>query len=275
MAAVRMSLLALCSQTLQSFVVCWDARVVYWHVAKTAGSTLRHLLLEHGCTWYALGMSHLTPQFLYEAPSALTAAFQSDAWRADEVRLFRSFAFVRNPYIRVLSAYDEILASNFTARELSEVARQFGLTHFGVDRGSFVTFMEWLWSLHNGSDIWHVTLFAHFRPATLYTHWPNGSLAITSYGRFETFKSDLRALSSYLLPSLVSAADGRRGSIPRLLDRGAGRGRASLCQDANGCFASEFDDVVQRTWHTKRTLQIVNLLYHRDFTFLGYRRFAL
>lgn len=188
-----------------------------------------------------------------------------------------SATLVRNPYLRVLSAYDQ--------RRGPAATRRWGRI------GRFEEYMRWL--AHHAN--WHRDeTLTHFRPATRYTHWPDGKQAVRHIFKLEQVESaqpTLLGLSRGGQTSDSERPEGRVGEllihnnvratgsfVPHLMNGHSSSSqynlsatpRLMLCRAATGCEARELPLLLMHTEHTPETVAIVNLLYRRDFRLLNY-----
>jgi len=267
-----------------AFVVCREREVAFYHVPKCAGLSITDALLATGgCVrlWYMLSMSsqivrdrmdrcHTTPS---EVERFATRDRDAD-FRAIDVegvqRRYRSFSSVRHPYTRVLASFDQ--------RTTTELLGKPGVEDQlpGYDRfwpceppacrhaphpTTFGAYLEWLdANLANGTLAWwHDPTITHFRPATMFTHWPDGSRAVTHVAKFERLEEDLRRI----FPRLGLEV----GVLPRENVKSSPReSRGRLCgpKHCDPCA------LLTQTRHTAATIRIVNRVYKRDFELLGY-----
>ena len=191
-----------------------------------------------------------------------------------------SFAVVRNPYTRVLSA--------FARRRLPTYDRHWPCTSRGCGHArhpsTFPEFMRWLAAnLRAGKLRWCCDpTIVHFRPAAHFTHWPSsfrsepkhsGSGArdhrvVDEVGKLETLDADLDRISRSLFPRGPPLR--RSGPRTNVGPNGAAR---RLCGAATGCGEDEADALLNATAHTAETLRITGALYAHDFRLFGYHRF--
>ena len=193
-----------------------------------------------------------------------------------------SFTVVRGPHLRVLAAFDQFVHAGLHeewGRACAGVERaKLGLCSAKRPPRSFDAFMRWLErGLDSRKLAWCCTpLLVHFRPATMYTHWPGGveaSQAVSVIQKLEELHGDMPHLMRRLLPNassdlivrLDAGANSRSGSAAR----------APLCKHQRGCQPHELEALIDTTAHTLETLQATERLYSRDFDLLGYDRLGL
>jgi len=307
MAVFALGLLAL------GLALCPSLRFAFYHVPKGGGNSIYSLLTKHApnqCFVYGgildkteavewLGAGDLVAARLQVDPMHVTP-LQLDEWiHRSELRLqhrskvsisdaqrfgvgdvdtgvshqtmsvadvqlsWRSATVVRSPYLRVLSAYDQ--RTNFTI--YTKI--------WGPAPSPFDAYMRWLdEGLRSRSLAWCCDpTITHFLPSTRFTHWPDGSKAITDVFKTEEMAKAQRGILEILG---VNGTAGALGPSEHANGHRAGSSkRAALCQHPYGCDASELGLLLNTTAHTVETLRIVERLYRRDFEWLGYRRFDL
>jgi hypothetical protein len=83
--------------------------------------------------------------------------------------------------------------------------------------------------------------------------------------------------NNHYVPQHQPASSGARSGT----GSGAGSGRANLsssnardhlCRAAHGCEQEELTLLLEHTQHTIESIQLVNVIYRRDFELLGYRQ---
>lgn len=138
-------------------------------------------------------------------------------------------------------------------------------------------------NLHDGNLTWCCDpTITHFRPLTMYTHWPDDSPAIKYVAKLETMDEDLQKIGKLLFnQSFASDKRARVGGDPK---------RRFLCPAPTGCIVTDLNKLLAvflskkyhsqhrrlatlnqlPIAHTPETLQIVNDLYYRDFQLLNY-----
>ncbi|PKQ06457.1 MAG: hypothetical protein CVT72_06565 [Alphaproteobacteria bacterium HGW-Alphaproteobacteria-11] len=129
----------------------------------------------------------------------------------------KRFAFVRNPYTRVLSAYLDKFVSKPRERERLKAARARYLSELGFSAGKEITFAEFVEAVSRQP---RVEMDAHWRPQADLLALP--TVKYDFVGRLESFRADFLALESFLgvdLQSLYVAKDGKKtGAANRLAD---------------------------------------------------------
>ena len=123
--------------------------------------------------------------------------------------------------------------------------------------------MVWLErNLENGTLAWwHDPTITHFRPATMFTHWPDGKQAVTKILKIED------NLDAALASTLAEFGLGRRRLQP--LGRNAKSSKRGALCGPDRCDACA---LLAETRHTPATIRIVDRLYARDFELLGYQK---
>lgn len=147
-----------------SFLPFFATRTLFVHIPKTAGVSIATALYGN------LGGGHI-PYRLYEMLFA----------RSELASLF-SFAFVRNPWDRLFSAYTFLKAGG-----MNEQDKSWGRTHLACidDFHTFVT--SWLNSRNAYS-------YHHFVPQFEYLIDAHGKIGVDFVGRFEALHTDLREI---------------------------------------------------------------------------------
>ena len=107
----------------------------------------------------------------------------------------------------------------------------------------------------------------HFRPAHMYSHWPDGSpVSKTTFIKMESLEKEL---STFLDQYGFNRTD---QLLPHKGSKGnSTKTRSSICSSPLGC--SDMKDVhnlLEQTPHTEKTIEIVNRLYSQDFELHGY-----
>ena len=96
---------------------------------------------------------------------------------------FFTFAFVRNPWDRVVSIFEHQINN---CEHLFPKADDNKINKFEF----FIGLVKWLWE----QDLLNYELDGHLRPQTCYTH-KNGEQIVDFYGRYENMTDDLKTLS--------------------------------------------------------------------------------
>ncbi len=195
-------------------------RMIFFHVPKAAGTSLRRTLYGHAAF-------HVPPaRYMSFDPAAFAQYFK--------------FAFVRNPWSRVFSAYG-YLAKRVGSASVSPDHRWANamLAHT-PDFGAFVD------KLQEPRFCRAVRRYVHFRDQLDWISLPSGrhdppTLCVDFLGRYETLGADFAAL----------------------------RGRLALDVDLPKLKAG--DGACYREAYTARRREIVGEIWHRDVTVLGYR----
>ena len=230
--------------------------------------------------------------FASREPDADFAQIDVDA----VARRYKSFATVRHPYIRVLASFDQRTQTGsahaediirefppplagFDQRTTSELLGKPGVDEQlpGYDRwwacprcnyephpSTFPEYMIWLErNLKNGTLAWwHDPTITHFRPATMFTHWPDGKQAVTKILKIED------NLDAALASTLAEFGLGRRRRLQPLGRNAKSSKRGAFC-GPDRCDACA---LLAETRHTPATIRIVDRLYARDFELLGYQK---
>jgi len=193
---------------------------------------------------------------------------------------WKKFVTVRNPYLRVLSAFDQRRGNFYDRAWGSEYPHE-----------SFETFMQWLEAgikgcrkdndtddnntNSTGENISPPSLawccsptITHFRPATLYTHWPDKS-PINSMEIIKLEEMDTKLMGYLHTTFNVSTLT---NSMPVVNTKG-GTARNTICNRPSGCSdPNDLNRLLTETPHTQETIRIVNNLYKDDFDLLGYAK---
>lgn len=265
-------------------------QLVFFHVPKCGGMTVSRVLKSAGCqlflgtynqplkpntTLFELDAMHVTPgeagyyarrNFLPHLPHEVLESLPSAP----------SFTFVRNPYLRVLSAFNQRVQGGYDGIWGSDYPRR------------FAEFMEELFRGLRAGDVAWMTdgSLTHFRPATLYTHWPDHTpVRNMRWGKLEALGEDWPSIFASLAADVEARGDAGTARMLRTspFDSAASLGwvnrrgdrERTLCSDATGCAAHELDDLLRQTEHTARTVAIVNELYAADFALLNYTKLEL
>lgn len=295
MQLMRSTLLIFTLSPAHAFSVCRfngssSPNLVFFHVPKCGGMSVSRLLKGAGCqlflgtfnrplvpnsTLFELDAMHVTPgeagyyarrDFLpYLPPGVLESLPRAP-----------SFTFVRNPYLRVLSAFQQRMQGGYDGIWGSNYPRQFDEFMEHLDRG-----------IRAGSVAWATDgSLTHFRPATLYTHWPDHTpIRNMRWGKLERLGDDWESIFDGLAADAAARGDAETARALRRspfdsaaslgwVNRRGDRDR-TLCSDATGCGADELAELIRQTEHTPRTVAIVNELYAHDFTLLNYTKLEL
>ena len=266
-----------------SFVICNGKKLAYFHVPKCGGSSISAFLerlpgsicqrLGWGITTAYIDKknnepikydaAHVTPAELQEYIFLGVGKFQH--WGNKEAGMdaatvvgdFHKFATIRNPYMRVLSAFDQ--------------RRMPGYRVWGDDYPKeFEPFMQWLETGLQDTPhslAWCCTpTITHFRPSTMFTHWPDK----TPVSQMEVIKFEEMAerLPMFLKKMNITVSD-----IPFNNKKGQTGIRANICSRPSGCSdLGDLELLLSMTPHTNETIRIVNKIYARDFELLGYSK---
>jgi hypothetical protein len=189
--------------TRSALVICSQPRVIFYHIPKTAGSSVELILQRitshtaaHNHTnacdiaptgsvaprrvaehW---GRAHASPRTLEEFVRRevdfkdVTRTMASVDF--DAVRRYRSFTVVRCPYTRLLSSFDHRFGrarSYYPHWPCSERSPCGSLPPKGSNATTFAGFVAWLEAeITSGKRAWCCSPpLIHFVPATQYTHW--------------------------------------------------------------------------------------------------------
>jgi hypothetical protein len=187
-------------------------RCMFIHIPKTAGSSISMSLFG------SLGGGHRTA-------GRYRLIFGQQ--RFDE---YFKFAFVRNPWDRVLSAYNYLKAGGSSVRD-----REFSRQHL-TDFDSFGDFVRrWL-------RVEDVHSQVHFMPQHEFIGLDDQDIAVDFLGRYETLETDFAAVSTHL------------GLSPSL-------GTETRVTNRRGSYRDEYDE---------ETRGIVSDVYARDIEMFGY-----
>ena len=134
-------------------------RAIFIHIPKTAGTSVAQALY---------GGSRHVPYFEYERANRR------------KFRLFFKFAFVRNPWDRIVSTYFFLKGGG-----VNEMDRRFASEHLAA-YDNFAAFVEgWL----TRENIWS---YVHFKPQYYFICDPRLRLRVNFVGRTETIAEDFR-----------------------------------------------------------------------------------
>ena len=145
-------------------------------------------------------MSHLTYTDITNASNYIWTRLSAQTrLNVFALKTWKTIAIVRNPYQRVLSAYEQRISS---ARISTQWRR--------MPSGGFVGYMRWLRKLtRNNNHVWYQDkTIIHFRPGVLYTHDSNLKLVVDWVFRLEDPNTTIRVVSILLgrYPSHVANA---------------------------------------------------------------------
>ena len=177
----------------------------------------------------------------------------------DVINEFESFTLVRNPYLRVLGAFDQR-------------SEGMNLNRWGPFPDDFVTAMHYIEDgMKNRTLHWMGSpTITHFRPASLYTHWENNLPALRHVFKLE----DLEPGLSEFLKKIFNLTEAPKMIMDNTKDES--KNRKGLCNNPLGCVGKDdLDALLTQTAHTMESLEIVNRLYRRDFELLGYNMLTL
>jgi chondroitin 4-sulfotransferase 11 len=149
-------------------VLVSDSRkLVFIHIQKTSGSAVSALLKEHIPDIYDVGMRH---QFASKGMQGV------ENW--DE---YFKFAFVRNPWARLVSWYSMVTKGQKGA----EILRQYV-------RHNSSTFEEFIYNCTDEIEYAEGVHYSFAYNQLDYVTDKNGNLLVDFIGRFETFEKDVR-----------------------------------------------------------------------------------
>ena len=230
--------------------------------------------------------NNLTLAQRYGAGEVNTGASQAAVTVDELLTTWTGMAVVRNPYMRVLAAFEQRNGPFYDKA-----------TVWGKDHPTeFAPFMRWLRSeLHERRLAWCCSpTITHFRPASRYTHWPDGTRALELVAKQEDMPGAVDAMlqqglrlkanapaaahaEALLRNSSAAYAKGERQEpeAGRVSGGTQARQRHALCRGVRGCEQHERDALLNTTAHTLETLRIVNQLYRRDFEWLNYTMLTL
>lgn len=163
-------------ESVYDFTPCDEMRVIFIHVPKTAGESVAYSLFG------TMGIGHVGAESLHRV-------LGPDFWD------FFIFTFVRNPFSRLVSAYEYLRAGGHPAWENN---RRFSrkLMAMYPTFGEFVAHMISVNADFPGFDI------PHFRPQTDLVSL-DGRLIAHFTGHFETLERDVRSLGAQLGREIV------------------------------------------------------------------------
>ena len=188
---------------------------------------------------------------------------------ANAVFTWSSFAVVRNPYTRVLAAFEQRSNPFYDQQWPCNSSKCGHRKH----PDTFVEFMRWLSdNLARKKLSWCCDpTIVHFRPASMYTHWDHNLREPTRLVNFviklETLNEDLHQV----LDRLFSGGPVRNASDEHANEGRSHKARSRLCRDKLGCRRSELRLLLKSTLHTPETVKIVNHLYAADFYLHDYK----
>lgn len=214
-------------------------RVVYLEVPKTGCTVIKRVLQhsESGGTQPSPGVS------VHQRDASPLGAPLRDGFDLDELfgehSTWLTFAFVRNPYSRLLSCYLDKIGPPPRRSYRDVKVHNLGLAP--DDKISFREFLERV------SEQPKRKMDIHWSPQTRLTGW--GKISLDFIGRFESFEADLRRLMTV---SGVTAPD-------ELITR-----RAGHATDAHRRLDEYYSD--------DRCATLVREIYAGDFDAFGYGR---
>lgn len=217
------------------FYVSLKHRYVYVQTPKVASTTLKARLAELECRgsnvkWDKLP-NHPTPeQSVHVRPFQLPDEMLDDALFGHR---FYRFAFVRDPFRRVLSGYLDKIKGN---PEAGKFVSKMRVPTNGVI--GFDDFLEFLYSTRSNSGGWNV----HWRPAYLLLR-PD-LIPYDKIGKLESFDADFNEIGS---------------RIGVKLD-------ATITRTAHKTTPQQG----QETYYSDRAIQIVQEVYRQDFEAFNY-----
>ena len=158
-------------------MISHNHQCIFTHVPKTAGKSVRYLFglpefehdYKHDCQGIEHGFGH--KRLLEFAGERYFAAY------------FK-FAFVRNPFDRIVSAYWYLESGG-----CNEVDRQFRHKYLAPYKGDFAAFAE---------DLPKLIDAPHFQPQTFWLCDNRGKLLTDFVGRYESLRRDMSALDKRL-----------------------------------------------------------------------------
>jgi chondroitin 4-sulfotransferase 11 len=155
-------------------MISHDYQCIFTHVPKTAGKSIRYLygLPEFEQDYKADGRSIECAYGHKRLFEFLTEEYFS--------RYFK-FAFVRNPFDRIVSAYFYLDNGG-----CNEVDKQFREIHLAPYKGNFAAFAE---------ELPRLVTAPHFQPQIVWLCDNRRTLLTDFIGRYETFEQDLSVVS--------------------------------------------------------------------------------
>lgn len=142
-------------------------KLIFIHIQKTGGSTIHKLLQERVPDLHLVKPRH---------GGAIRAKQKVDGW--DE---YYKFAFVRNPWDRMVSWYSMVTKSPQNSNKLWRYAR---------DNSS--TFEEFIYNCTDEVEIWKGVYYSFTYNQLDYLTNENGDLLVDFIGRLENFDEDVR-----------------------------------------------------------------------------------
>lgn len=177
-----------------------DHKLLFIHVPKTAGMSIEHALGMR-LRWPQLDTDTIFGPYDGQQLQHLTCRQILDYGflsQADFDAYFK-FAFVRNPYDRLVSEY-------FFDRRWNQRTKD-------LDFSAFVDYLA--------DRLQQQKVFAHYRPQSDFVFDDNGELMVDFVGRFECLDKDwerLQQRAGLELPALEVINRGERGSIEQYFD---------------------------------------------------------
>lgn len=286
-----------------ALVICPEERTIFYHVPKAAGFSLSGTVLRAGANCTVIGgvlaggvdPMHVTPHQLiawhdrgdllpftdYHTDRQRIPLATFDAHGALQSPAWASFAAVRCPYMRVLSAYEQRVSrgvgyeSVFDGCSSSSNAREDDPHACTVPQPGFEHFLRWL-EVRLATSSWEAEpRLVHFRPMTDYTHAlsPSRLPALSRMLKVEALRETLpRVVDELLAPRFARDTTWTLDHKHAGSAGAGGDARRRLCQRARGCTDDELPMLLRETAHTAATIAITNRLYARDFELLDYHR---
>jgi hypothetical protein len=256
-------LLSALVDVVDALAVCSDQNLVFFHIPKTAGWSIQSLLRKNGCKPFngVTAANAVTPK--YDAAHVTPPEFESYVlwkignfkdWRyavspSQMLQEWHTFAVVRNPYLRVLGAFEQ--------RKRYDSA-------WGKRPNDFVKFMKWMdKNLADATFSWcYSPTITHFRPSHLFTHWPNGSQIMTTVLKQEQLNTELEPFLRGVFLANINGTNRRHYDTTLAHNNGTknsgSNDRQVLCSHPKGCLDDDWAILLNKTFHTNETIGIVN-----------------
>lgn len=268
-------------------VVCDKSEITFYHIPKTGGSSVT-TLLKPKCTvlwgpmhnnnsiWDKWDSAHINYMELREG---LKEENLYPNINVSQAMNYKSFAVVRNPYIRFLSSYHQRFQIPFMHgmynRWWNCITSKCPYTIPNDRHKSLEIFTIWLHNVAmNGTLQWQRDWdLVHFRPSTVYTHNVANKPALQIVDhvvKVENMDTELPKLfaslfpngpDSFKVPHTNSKYIHKEDIVPK-----------NLCNSETGCRQDELERLIQVTRHTPLTIKLVTDIYRADFELLGYNK---